>query len=149
VSTSRAGAGLFRRAAAVSWALQIVAAAILGQTLFFKFTAAPESVHIFTTLGAEPWGRIGSGVAELAAVVLLLVPRTAAIGAVLGLGVISGAILSHVTKLGIEIRPPGEDGDGGLLFALALVTFAACALVAWVRRSELPVVGRKLVARRG
>ena len=64
--------------AIVSWACRIVAAAILAQTLFFKFTAAPESVHIFSTLGLEPWGRIGSGVAELIAAILLLAPRTAA-----------------------------------------------------------------------
>ncbi len=133
---------LSRRAAALAWTLQIAAAAILGQTLAFKFSGAAESVHIFTTLGAEPWGRIASGVAELVAVVLLLVPRTAAVGALLALGVISGAIVSHLTRLGIVIRLPGDvEGDGGLLFALALATFAASAAVLWLRRHELPVIG--------
>src|SRR5512134_2182656 len=113
-----------------SWILQAIVALILFQTLFFKFTAAPESVYIFTTLGLEPWGRIGSGLAELVAVILLLVPRTAALGALLGLGVIAGAIGSHLTKLGIEVQ-----GDGGLLFALAWVVFAACAAVLWSRRA--------------
>ena len=87
---------LSRTAKVLGWTLQIVAAVILLQTLFFKFTAAPESVYIFTTLGMEPWGRIGSGVAELVASVLLLVPRTAVYGGVLSLGIISGAIVSHV-----------------------------------------------------
>ena len=82
----------------VSWVLQLVAAAILFQTLFFKFTGAPESIYIFTTLGLEPWGRIGSGVVELIACVLLLVPRTVPLGAILALCVISGAIVSHLTK---------------------------------------------------
>lgn len=113
----------------LSWVLQVIAAAIFAQTLFFKFTAAPESVYIFSTLGMEPVGRIGSGVAELVAVVLLLVPRTIVLGAVLGLGVISGAIMSHLTKLGIEVQ-----GDGGLLFALAVAVFLCCTGVLLIRR---------------
>src|SRR5687767_11690773 len=90
-----------------SWVLRGIAAIILLQTLFFKFSGARESVYIFTTLGMEPWGRIGSGVAELIASILLLVPRTAAFGAVLSLGVISGAIVSHLTKLGITLPAVG------------------------------------------
>ncbi len=134
---------LGRGAQRVAWSAQIVAAVILGQTLFFKFSGAPESVHIFETLGAEPWGRIASGVVELIAVVLLLTPRTAAVGGVLAMGVMAGAIGSHLTQLGIEIVVNGES-DGGLLFALALVTFAAGALVAWLRRAQLPLVGARL-----
>jgi uncharacterized membrane protein YphA (DoxX/SURF4 family) len=120
----------------VSWVLQLLAAGILLQTLFFKFTGAPESVYIFSTLGAEPVGRIASGVAELIASILLLVPTTAAVGAVLALGVMSGAIVSHLTILGIEIQ-----GDGGLLFGLALTVFVSSAIVIVIRRAELPVVG--------
>ena len=119
-----------------SWALQVIAAAILGQTLFFKFTAAPESVYIFSKLGAEPWGRIGSGLVELLAVILLLTPRGAAVGAVLALGVIGGAILSHLTRLGIAVQ-----GDGGLLFGLVLAVFASSAGVLAIRRREIPVIG--------
>lgn len=122
---------------AVSWVLQVAAAAILLQTLFFKFTGAEESVYIFSTLGLEPWGRIGSGVAELIAAVLLLVPATAPLGAVMALGVMAGAIASHLTVLGIEVK-----GDGGLLFGLALVVFFASAIVLYLRRGQLPVVGR-------
>jgi hypothetical protein len=123
---------------AIVWTCQVVAAAILFQTLFFKFTAAPESVYIFSKLGLEPWGRIGSGIAELIACVLLLVPRTAALGALLSLGVISGAIVSHLTRLGIVVM-----NDGGLLFGLALVVFACSAVVLWLRRGELPVIGSR------
>jgi hypothetical protein len=115
-----------------SWSAQLVVAAILAQTLFFKFTAAPESVYIFSTLGLEPWGRLGSGVAELVAVVLLLLPATAVYGALLALGVIAGALVAHATKLGIEVQ-----GDGGLLFALALAVAAGSLLVVWLRRADL------------
>lgn len=117
------------------WCLQILVAVILLQTLFFKFTGAEESVYIFTTLGAEPWGRIGSGVVELVAAVLLLVPRTAWLGALLALGTISGAILGHLTKLGIALTPVGDKGE---LFVLALVVFASSAAVLALRRAEVP-----------
>jgi putative oxidoreductase len=127
---------LCKTRAAVSWILQIIAAVILLQTLFFKFTAAPESVYIFKTLGLEPWGRIGTGIVELIASVLLLTPRTVTIGAIVALGVISGAIFSHLTKLGIVVMD-----DGGLLFGLALAVFGCCAMVLLMRRAEIPVVG--------
>jgi len=123
----------------VSWIAQLVVAVILAQTLFFKFTAAPESVYIFSKLGLEPWGRIGSGLAELVAAILLVVPATPAIGALIALGVITGAIASHLGPLGIEVQ-----GDGGLLFGLACTVFVGSALVLWLRRRELPVVGARL-----
>lgn len=112
--------------------LRLLAAAILAQTLFFKFSGAEESVWIFQQLGAEPWGRLGSGVAELVCVVLLLIPRTAWLGALGGLGVISGAIVSHLLILGIEVK-----GDGGLLFGLALVVFVCCAAILWIQRADI------------
>lgn len=120
----------------VSWSLQIIAAGILFQTLFFKFTGAEESRYIFQTLGAEPWGRIASGLIELVAVVLLLVPRAVVVGALLTLGVISGAILSHLTKLGIVVRD-----DGGLLFGLAVAVFFCSAGILVIRRKQIPVLG--------
>jgi len=120
-----------------SWLFQITAAAILLQTLYFKFTGAEESVYIFSTLGAEPAGRIGSGVVELIASILLLVPATTTLGALLAMGVMAGAILSHLTVLGIEVQ-----GDGGLLFGLALAVFASAAIVLVLRRSQIPYVGR-------
>jgi putative oxidoreductase len=122
----------------VDWLLRLLAAAILFQTLFFKFSGAKESVYIFSTLGAEPWGRIGSGVIELITVVLLLVPRTAVFGAILSLGTISGAILSHLVILGITL--PAVD-DHGLLFGLALVVFFSSLIVLYFHRNEVPVIG--------
>jgi hypothetical protein len=116
----------------VSWIAQVIAAGILAQTLFFKFTGAPESKFIFSTLGAEPWGRLGSGVVELIAVALLLIPRMAVFGAGLAMGVMVGAIGSHLTKLGIEVQ-----GDGGLLFGLAVTTFVLAGLVLVLRRRQL------------
>ena len=122
----------------LDWLLRIGVAVILLQTLFFKFTGAKESVYIFTTLGAEPWGRIGSGVVELIASILILFPRTAVLGAILSLGTICGAIFAHLTKLGIKI--PAVD-DHGELFALAMVVFICSLLVLLIRRSEIPVLG--------
>jgi uncharacterized membrane protein YphA (DoxX/SURF4 family) len=131
-----AAAPLTPWATRVSWLLQLAVAGILLQTLYFKFTAAPESVHIFSTLGMEPWGRIGSGVAELLAAVLLLVPATAALGALVAVGVISGAIFFHLTKLGIVVQ-----NDGGLLFGLALAVFAGGLAILVLRRRQLPLIG--------
>jgi hypothetical protein len=121
----------------VSWICRIVAAVILGQTLFFKFTGAEESIYIFTKVGLEPWGRYGSGAAELVAVILLLTPRFAWAGALLALGVISGALASHLTVLGIVVL-----NDGGLLFGLALVVFGCSAVTAFLHRRDIPVVSR-------
>ncbi len=121
----------------LSLVLRLVVAAILLQTLFFKFTGAAESVYIFETLGIEPWGRIASGVAELVVSALLLWPRTVGLGAVGALGVISGAIAAHLTKLGIEVQ-----GDGGTLFYLAVAVFVGSAVLAWLHRREIPVLGK-------
>ena len=110
----------------LTWIARVVVAVILLQTLIFKFTAAPESVYIFETVGMEPWGRIGSGVAELVAGGLLLIPgrRFAAAGAAMSLGVSSGAIFFHLTKLGVVVQD-----DGGQLFAMALAVFVGAAFV--------------------
>jgi NADH dehydrogenase len=120
----------------VSWVLRLIAAAILLQTLFFKFTGAPESVYIFSALGMEPWGRIGTGVAELVAAVLLLAPPTVALGALLALGLMGGALVSHLTRLGIVVLD-----DGGLLFGLALAVFACSAILLYLHRTQIPVIG--------
>jgi hypothetical protein len=114
-----------------------VAAVILAQTLFFKFTGAEESIYIFTKVGLEPWGRYGSGVAELIATILLLTPRFAWAGALLALGVISGALVSHLTVLGIVVKD-----DGGLLFGLAVTVFVTCAVTAFLHRRQIPVVSQ-------
>ncbi len=132
---------LTRTQSIASWILQFSVAGILFQTLFFKFTGAEESRYIFSTLGMEPWGRIGSGVAELIAVFLLLHPRTVTLGALLSMGVISGAIVAHLTRLGIAVK-----GDGGLLFFLAIAVFAGSGVVLCIRRTQIPVVGVRFAA---
>ena len=123
----------------ISWVLQIAVAIILFQTLFFKFTGAEESKYIFSTLGIEPWGRIGSGVVELIAVILLLIPSTVTIGAILSIGAVGVAILSHLAKLGVVVKD-----DGGLLFALAVTVFISSAIILLIRRNEIPVIGNLL-----
>jgi putative oxidoreductase len=122
----------------VSWGCQLLVAGILLQTLFFKFTGAEESVYIFTRVGAEPWGRIGSGVMELIAAIMLLVPALVPYGAILTIGAMSGAILSHLTVLGIEVK-----GDGGLLFGLALSCLVGALVILVLHRAQIPVIGRR------
>ncbi len=95
--------------------LKYLCAVLLLQTLFFKFSAAPESVYIFETLKVEPWGRIFAGISELIAVILLLIPKTKFFGASMTVGIMGGAILSHLVFLGIEVQ-----GDSGLLFGMAV-----------------------------
>ena len=114
--------------------LRIIPAVILLQTLFFKFSAAPESVYIFEQLGLEPWGRIGLGIVELIVATLILIPRTTWLGALLGIGIMFGAIFSHITKLGIVVQ-----NDGGTLFILALITFISCAILVWINRKQIPL----------
>jgi hypothetical protein len=122
-----------------SWLCRLIAAGILLQTLFFKFTGAEESVYIFTRVGMEPWGRYGSGLAELIAAVLLLTPRFVWAGAVLALGVMTGALASHLTVLGLVVKD-----DGGLLFALACVVFLTSAVAAFLHRRQIPFVSQLL-----
>lgn len=116
----------------IIWVLRIVAAVILLQTLYFKFTAQPESVKLFTTLGMEPWGRIGTGICELIAAVLILIPRTTLLGALMGLGLMTGAIFFHLTKLGINF------GGDVVLFTYAVITFVCCLLLIVIYRKKIP-----------
>ncbi len=118
---------------------RLIVAVLLLQTLFFKFTAAPESVYIFESLGMEPYGRIGSGIAELIAAVLILLPRTIWLGALLSLGIIAGAIFFHLTTLGIEIME-----DGGTLFFLAVLVFIFSGMILWNQRRSIPLLNKLL-----
>ena len=115
-----------------TWIIKLTAVVILVQTLYFKFTGAEESVYIFSTLGAEPFGRIGSGVIELFASILILIPRTTLLGALMGLGTMAGAILSHLVFLGIVVK-----NDGGTLFILAIITFICCAILVFQNRDKV------------
>ncbi|MGS2741497.1 DoxX family protein [Sinomicrobium sp. M5D2P17] len=116
----------------LDWGLRVIPAIILLQTLFYKFTGAPESVHIFSTLGAEPYGRIGLGVVELLVAILLLIPKTAVYGAIACLFIMAGAMVSHLFILGIEVS-----NDGGTLFSLACVTFVFSGLFLIIRKKIL------------
>lgn len=114
------------------WILRLLAAVILLQTLYFKFSAAPESIYIFSKLGMEPWGRIGTGVLELIAGILLLIPATTVYGALLAIGLMAGAIFFHITKLGISVQ-----GDGGQLFIYALIVFVSSIVLVIIYRNTL------------
>ena len=116
---------------ALKWLLSITTALILLQTLFFKFTAHPDSVYIFTKIGMEPWGRIGSGITELLAAILILIPTTRVYGALLSTMVISGAIFFHLATLGIAVQ-----GDS-TLFYLALLVFICSTVLLILERNIL------------
>ena len=115
------------------WIVKLITVVILVQTLFFKFTGADESVFIFETLGVDPYGRIGSGVVELIASILILIPRTTLLGALLALGTMAGAIFSHIFVLGIEVKD-----DGGTLFSLAIITLICCLILVYNNRNKIP-----------
>ncbi len=118
--------------------VKVLVAAILLQTLFFKFTGAAESKYIFETVGMEPWGRIGSGVVELLAAILLFIPALTWLGALMALGTICGALFFHLTKLGIVVMD-----DGGFLFILACLVFAGSLFLLWKEKSNIPLLKRK------
>ncbi len=117
----------------ISWILRLVAAIIMLQTLFFKFSASAESVYIFSALDMEPWGRIGSGIAELVASILILIPRTTLIGALLGIGIMLGAIGAHLLVLGIVVL-----NDGGLLFFYAILVAVSCVGLVYLDFKKIP-----------
>lgn len=116
-----------------TWIVKLIAVVILLQTLFFKFSGAEESIYIFTKLGVEPFGRIGSGIAELIASLLILIPRTTLLGALMGLGTMLGAIVSHLFILGIVVK-----NDGGELFALAIITLICCIILVLQNKNKIP-----------
>ena len=121
----------------ISFIAAFIAALIMLQTLYFKFTAAPESVYIFTTLGMEPYGRIGIGTGELIASILILIPLTNWFGALIGIGLMSGAVFFHISKLGIAV-----DNDGGQLFIYALIVLICSIVVALINIKKIPVINK-------
>ncbi len=115
--------------------LRLIVAVILLQTLYYKFGGHEDSIYIFTTLGLEPYGRIGIGVMELIASILILLKRTSWAGALLTVGLMAGAIFSHLTQLGIEVK-----GDGGQLFYMAVGTWVLSLVVLWSERKQIPFI---------
>lgn len=120
------------------WGARLVAAIIMIQTLYFKFSASEESVYIFTTVGMEPWGRLGVGSLELVASILILIPSLVWVGSLLAVGLMAGAVMMHVTILGIEVK-----GDGGQLFIYAIVVLLCGTYAFWVSRKSIPSAIRK------
>lgn len=120
--------------------LKIVVAIILLQTLFFKFSGAQESIDLFTKIAGENETamRIGTGILELIASLLLFAPKKTWLGALLTLGLMSGAIISHLTILGIV-----QNNDHGALFASALIALIAAVLLLIASRKELPFLSEK------
>ena len=127
----------------IFWTIRIVPAIIMLQTLYFKFNAAPEPIHIFTTLLGkyEAFGRIGIGVIELIAGMLLLYPRTSVLGAILGAGTMAGAVFSHLFILGISVKYYTTESvlinDKGSLFLSALITLICCLIIIYQQRNYL------------
>lgn len=123
----------------ISWVLRLTVAIILLQTLYFKFTAHPDSVHIFSALGIEPWGRIGLGIVELITALLILTPKTKIIGMINSLGIIIGAVFSHLLVLGVTVG-----NDGGSLFTLAIIVFIASTLFLILHKTEVLILLKRL-----
>ena len=121
------------------WIARIVAAIILLQTLFFKFTGAEESVKLFSALGVEPWGRIGTGVLELIASALILIPSTVWLGSILAVGLMAGAIGSHILIIGVM------RDDGGQLFLYALIVFVCAMFSFWKSKNQIPISIKKFL----
>ncbi|MDX2172002.1 MAG: DoxX family protein [Bacteroidota bacterium] len=126
----------------ISWIFAIISALIMLQTLYFKFSAAPESVYIFSTLGIEPWGRIGSGIGELIASILIIIPSLRWLGASLGLGIITGALFAHLTKLGISVQ-----NDGGYLFVLGIIVFVGCGICLYLDKEKVKQIYARIFSR--
>lgn len=124
----------------IYWSARLVAAIIMIQTLYFKFSASEESVYIFTTVGMEPWGRLGVGSMELVASVLILIPCLVWLGSLLAIGLMAGAVVMHATMLGIEVK-----GDGGQLFIYAIVVLFCAAYAFWISRKSIPLPTRKFL----
>lgn len=124
----------------LSWILQIISAIILFQTLFFKFSGASESIELFSKIGIEPWGRFLTGILELITGILILIPRTVLIGALMGISIMIGAVLSHVLFIGIE-----SQNDGGLLFSLALIVLVSCIGITLIKKNELKNLFNKVL----
>jgi uncharacterized membrane protein YphA (DoxX/SURF4 family) len=123
----------------IEWILSFIAAVILLQTLFYKFSASEESVYIFTTIGLEPWGRIVIGVLEGIAGLLLIVPKSRLFGAILSIGLMSGALFFHFTSLGIEVM-----GDGGQIFLYSCLVLICSLIIVFFRKLEIVEILKKM-----
>jgi hypothetical protein len=124
----------------ISWILRLTVSVIFLQTLYYKFTAHPDSVHIFSALGLEPWGRIGLGFVELITSVLILFNKTKIIGMLTSIGIIVGAVFSHILVLGVNVS-----NDGGGLFTLAIIVLVASIIFLFVNEKEIVPTLKKVI----
>jgi putative oxidoreductase len=129
-----------KRAHIIYWVCRLGAALIMLQTLYFKFSGAAESVYIFQTVGMEPWGRIGVGILELIASVLLLINSKAWVGAALAVSLMIGAIGMHAIFLGISVQ-----GDGGQLFIYAVLVLLFSLYVLFVNKEKVVQAVKRFV----
>ena len=127
----------------LTWICRLIAAIIMLQTLYFKFSGSPESVLIFSSIGMEPWGRYATGVAEFVASILILIPRYSVFGALMAVGIMAGAIFTHLFVLGIEVA-----GDNGLLFIYACAVMLASLYIIYTHWSEIKKImhNRRIVS---
>ena len=116
----------------LTWICRIVAALIMLQTLYFKFSGAEESIFIFSKVGIEPWGRYATAIAELIASVLILIPRTSVLGALMAVGIMAGALITHIFIIGIEVA-----GDKGLLFIYACIVLLSSLFIIYTGRRDI------------
>ncbi len=123
----------------ILWVLRLAISAILLQTLYYKFTAHPDSVFIFESLGVEPFGRIGLGIIELITAILILINSTRILGLLLSLLIILGAIFSHFIVLGLQIA-----NDGGGLFSLAIIVFICSVISLIILKEEVLLELKKI-----
>lgn len=121
----------------ISLILKITIAVIMIQSLFFKFSGAQESIDLFTKLAGkrEAFFRIGIGILELITSIILFVPQKTWLGASLSLGIMSGAVLSHLTILGVA-----HHNDGGALFFCALLALVSSSILLYLHRKEVTLL---------
>ena len=115
----------------IAWCFQLIIAGIFIPIGILKFMNNPADLEIFSQLGMEPAGRYIIGVLEILAGLMVLTNAVAAMGAFLGVGVMLGAMLAHMTVLGIDQTH----------FILLFIVFLSCCIVSFIRRKQLPLIG--------
>jgi len=110
----------------MTWILIIPTVLILIYNAYVKLSSSPGAIQLFTGLGLEPYGRLLLGATEIFAALLIVYPPTMKYGAVLGVILMSGVILIHLTKLGIAL------GGDYSFFIMGIVAFCCSAALIWI-----------------
>jgi hypothetical protein len=120
----------------ISFTLRLLVAIILLQSLYFKFGSHEQAIHIFSTLGVEPWGRFLLGGIELVLAIAILLPTTKSIANTLTGMLMIGAVGAHLfTPLGIVVRWNGQN-DGGQLFIMGVAVIILCVIEIGIEKSN-------------